>query len=730
MVASPSAKRDGERLIRIVCDAASDVVGHRREYGELGDETRMPQGLAQHEQRRQTILLQSLCVALIAGFFFSEFLTRTRLGVAAFWPANALLAAGFVVLSQKRRLTLAGVFVTFHLAADLLVGDSLAEALLYVTVDTLEALTVWWACVRFWGRAPRVRTMRALTVLPAVTTPIAAASATLCAVPLTLFFGGPFLSTWVDWFLRGALGLAVVLPTALVLLDAQHRRANRTSLREQGLLLFAVAAVTLLCAHPLSGAPPFLIFPIALAVAYRLGAQGAAMACLIVALITLPIAMSGASPRFNAILGPTAQARTIQIFIAVLFYTCMAASLVLAQQERLKRLLQRREQLTRVARARALAATEAKTEFLATMSHEIRTPLNSVLGFAQLLAKRDDLSPDARRQVNLIDSAGAALVTVLDDILDFSRVEAGQIELQPQPTLAADLVRETVAIMGPEIRDKGLDLDLDIVDQHHGHHALDPDRVRQILINLLNNALRFTDQGRITVRLMIEPGAASDRLRFEVMDTGVGIALDKQALLFQRASADVALGRVPAGVGLGLAICRALVDAMGGKIGVDSAPGRGSCFWFELTAPAVEPAASPAPTPAMEATAGRILVVDDHPINLEIAATLMSMAGYEVDQAESGSQAVDRARRVAYDLILMDMHMPEMDGLQATRAIRALPSPFGTAPIIAMSADALPSQVERCYAAGMVDHIPKPVQREALYAKVERWRRKTTPQRA
>ena len=685
----------------------------------------MPNALARQELRRQSVLLLSLSAAIVASLVFSDYLTRTPQGVAAFWPANALLAAGLLALSGSRRLSLTLVFVVFHLAVGLLVGDTPGRALLYTGIDTLEALAVWLLSLRIGGGRHRIRSMRALALLPAVTTPVAAASALLCAAILTGASGEPFRKDLMDWFLRDALGLAVVLPAALVLIDAEHRRAFRSNWREQFLLIFAVAAVTLLCAHPVSGAPPFLIFPVALVAAYRLGARGAAMASLVIAVIVMPFVISGSSPRFNAVLGPVAQVRTVQVFLAVLFYTCLAAGLALAQEDRLKRLLVRRELLTRAARARAQAATEAKTEFLATMSHEIRTPLNSVLGFAQLLATRDDLPPDARRQVNLIDSAGAALLTVVDDILDFSRVEAGLIELLPRPTSAAGLLSDAAAIIAPEARAKGLSMNVEVHDPVGGLHELDADRLRQVLINLLNNAVKFTEEGRIDARLSVEPGEAEDRLRFEIIDTGVGIELDKQALLFQRFSqADSSMRRLHGGAGLGLAICRTLVEVMGGRIGVDSVPGRGSCFWVELSAPTAEELPLPERPKASAPGGAKILIVDDHPINLEIGQTLLAQVGCEVDVAENGREAVERARRGDYDIILMDIHMPQMDGFEATRAIKALGAPASDVPIIAMSADALPRQVERCYAAGMVDHIAKPIQRDALYAKVERWLRK------
>ena len=682
----------------------------------------MRQQLAQHEQRRQNTFLLTLAVAIVVSLAFSDFLTRSPLGIATFWPANALLIVGLMVLNPPRRIALTSVMIVFHMIIDLLVGDSLAKAFLYTSVDVLEAYAVWAVARRFSGGVLRLRTMRQLALLVAMGAPIAAAAALICAPPLSIVSGAPLLTLMWEWFARSGLGLAVVLPATLVLLDAEHRRTFHRSITERLALYASIAVMTAICFHPDGVPAPFLIFPLAMLAAFRLGARGAAESSLVVACIAIPLVVSTGYLAMGMRWETANPTRVVQVFISLLFGTNLATGLALAQQERLKRLLVRREQLTRAARARALAATEAKTEFLATMSHEIRTPLNSVLGFAQLLAARSDLPPDARRQVNLIDSAGGALLTVVNDILDFSRVEAGQVELLPQPTSASAMLRDTAAIMAPEARAKGLTLDVEVIDPLDVLHDLDDARLRQVLLNLLNNAVKFTDAGRIDARLIVEPGDHEDRLRFEIADTGAGIAVDKQPLLFQRFSqVDSSASRTYGGAGLGLAISRALVELMGGKIGVDSVPGRGSCFWIEISAPVAEPLAVTEQRTPASPSAARILLVDDHPMNREIGVALLTLAGCKVDIAENGQQAVEAAEVGEYDMILMDIHMPLMDGLAATRAIRALRSPASRVPIIAMSADALPQQVERCYAAGMVDHIAKPIQREVLYAKVERW---------
>jgi signal transduction histidine kinase len=683
----------------------------------------MQANVAHQEQRRQDRILLVLAVTLVASQAFSDFLTRNALGVATLWPTNALLAGGLLVLNPRRRLILIVVAVIGHVAIDLLVGDGLGRAVLYTLIDLGEAVLVWRVTQRFFGGPPRVRTMRQLALLTTLSAPVTLLAAAIASTALALIYGMPFMAVLTDWFVCGVLGMAIVLPAMLVLLDSEHRRAfQRPALEQLGLGLL-VASLSALVFHAKGLPAPFLLFPVALLAAFRLGPRGAAQASLIVACVAIPLTVNGLwNQQISTDWSQAHQNRLVQVFVGVLFVTSLATGLALAQQERLRRLLMRRERLTRAARARALAANEAKTEFLATMSHEIRTPLNSMLGFSQLLVERQDLPPDVRRQLSLIDSAGAALLTVVNDILDFSRVEAGQVELLFQPTSAAAVLHDAVGIIRPEAENKGLTLEVEIVDPVGGLHDLDGLRLRQVLLNLLNNAVKFTEAGRIRACLTIEPGELEDRLKFEIIDTGVGIAVEQQGRLFQRFSQiDSSASRPYGGAGLGLAISKALVELMGGRIGVDSALGHGSAFWLDLQAPQVEAYQAGEPRPIAAPGAARILLVDDHPMNREIGAALLTLVGCEVETADNGQQAVAKAARGGFDIILMDIHMPEMDGLAATRAIRALDGGAGAVPIIAMSADALPQQVERCYAAGMVDHVAKPVQREVLYAKVSRW---------
>ena len=377
------------------------------------------------------------------------------------------------------------------------------------------------------------------------------------------------------------------------------------------------------------------------------------------------------------------------------------------------------------ARIAAERDSNAKTEFLATMSHEIRTPLNSILGFTGLILEREDLAPEVKRQVQLIQGSGAALLTVVNDILDFSKIEAGQIELEPRSFDSAALIGSTLSIVKGLAGAKRLDIRAEVDPALPPWLVGDEDRIRQILLNLLNNAVKFTREGHVTLAVRSEASADGGHLvRFSVADTGIGIPADKQNLLFQRFSQiDGSIRREFGGTGLGLAISQRLVELMGGAIGVRSEHREGSTFWFTVTLPNGEPPMTPLVKPPFSdvpsGRKARILLAEDVEVNQEIACAVLENAGHCVDVVSDGSEAIMAVQEGDYDLVLMDIQMPVVDGVTASRRIRELEGPKGRIPVFAMTANVLPEQVAKFLAAGMSGHVGKPFKREELFAAVE-----------
>jgi PAS domain S-box-containing protein len=368
----------------------------------------------------------------------------------------------------------------------------------------------------------------------------------------------------------------------------------------------------------------------------------------------------------------------------------------------------------REARVEAEAAAKVKGEFLANMSHELRTPLTSIVGFTGLAAEQLDLTDLTRQYVERVADASRALLCTVNDILDFSTLEAGQISIHPQPVSIARLCREILDLFAPQAGAKDLDLALDgdgSGDSDDLVVGVDPDRVRQILLNLVGNAVKFTAAGGVTLRTRYDRAART--LRVEVIDTGAGVCADKRDRLFKRFSqVDGSLTRAQGGTGLGLAICKGLVEAMGGQIGVDSREGQGCCFWFEIPAPpAAAAAADPAPSPRgpLGLAGLTVLVVDDHPANRELGRLFLAGVGAEIAEAADGEEAVARAAERPFDLILMDVRMPRLDGPGALARIRATAGPNGATPILAFTADADQDSIRRLLAAGFHGVVTKPL---------------------
>lgn len=374
-----------------------------------------------------------------------------------------------------------------------------------------------------------------------------------------------------------------------------------------------------------------------------------------------------------------------------------------------------------MAKQKAEAETVAKSQFLATMSHEIRTPMNGVLGMAQLLL-RGELTDKQRSQVEAIYHSGQSLLDILNSVLDFSKLEAGKMEFSSAPLSLSDALTDLAGMLHPLTDEKGLTLEIDLANDLPEQVMGDAQALHQILLNLCSNAIKFTARGKVRIGARpIRFNGADLWVRFEVEDSGIGIPAQVGDRIFQHFSqADSSITRHYGGTGLGLAICKKLVEQLGGKIGYTSHPGQGAMFWFELNYSLQIDYTSP-PTSSISLSAQRILLVEDTPINQDVTTGLLTQDHHRVDVAADGYRAIELLSENSYDLILMDIHLPRMDGMQTTRRIRQLPDQTkASIPIIALTASVTDEEIALYYQAGMSDVIGKPLLYSTLRETMER----------
>ena len=419
----------------------------------------------------------------------------------------------------------------------------------------------------------------------------------------------------------------------------------------------------------------------------------------------------------------------------ILLLAVTALVILLRGRARVARLAQTKARELEETRVELEHANQTKSNILAMTSHEVRTPLNGVLGMAHLILQTD-LSDQQKQYAETIKSSGDILLAILNDILDLSKIEAGKLDIEPTDFSLRRLIDSVEGLWGPKAEDKGLTFSVEYEPGLDTHYFADANRIRQILFNLVSNAVKFTDAGSVSLRIKpVSLAGNKTGLRFEVRDSGIGIddqALDRVFEPFQQAQTGAARGY--GGTGLGLAICRQLARLLDGDIGAESQPGEGSLFWFEAPCEVVAQSAkqiegdAPAADRILSARKGggvRALVAEDNVLNQMIISELLRGMDIGFEIVGNGREAVERVRRTPFDLVLMDIHMPEMNGLEATRAIRALDGNEAQIPIIALTADAMEGDKQRLIDSGLNDYVTKPIDPPALYAAISKQCRDT-----
>ena len=639
-----------------------------------------------------------VAVALPAAYFAAALASQSVFGAnSAIWVSNAFAVTALLRNKRSTWPVLILLVAVADGAANAIASRSPLFGLWSAASDCGEILIV-----ASLARATGVTSMgaiKSMVRLAVICLVVPVLSATEGAILLAFYVGTPFGEGWKTWYLANSFGLLMVTPLLLSWTDPRICTQNLRGRAVPVIVLAGfIAGVTYLDFHDaLPGL--FLAFPVLLVATFSGGLLGATTGAAAQAAVAIWSTMAGSGDLASfAKTDPVLKTQLLQMYIAIILLLVLPVAAVLEEL---------RERTTE-----AQAATRAKSEFLAVMSHEIRTPLTSVLGMTDFLMSID-LPPKALDYVRGIRTSGRHLLALVNDILDFSRIEAGKLRLETIDFSIDSLFEELGSLLAPQAVERGLELhfayEADVPKMLKG----DPTRISQVLINLAGNGLKFTSRGSVTIAVARCAGEAGrDRYRFEVRDTGIGIPLEKQPLLFEAFSqVDSSTTRKYGGSGLGLAICRNLVNAMGGEIGVESEPGIGSCFWFEIPLALGEMPLTEAPA-RRQLVAGRkqrVLLVEDVELNRLLIADMLRSHGHEVTPAANGLEAVEMAEREPFDVILMDVQMPVMNGIEATRRIRKLPPPAGAVPVLALSANVREEDQARYRAAGMNGALAKPI---------------------
>lgn len=652
-------------------------------------------------------------------------------GAVAVWPANGVLAAGLLLLERRKAIIVLAACVGLNLAFDILIrARGLDTALTFSLLNAAEAIVVALIARRFCGaalqlgRPVRLARFALLAAAPAV---VLAALLGLWLIQISPELFNLYFASWVSVELLGCL---VVTPAIVILSQRALPQGEHQASLVEGYLLIGGAALfagaVCLRIIPL---PVAAILPALLLIALRLTPRQAAISVVVLAAVTTigflyepsafeAFAFGVSREGVSAGTDITMRLPSFYVFMAAILVTIYPASTVVSERLRLQRRLElrsarARQDAARLAVAAQLAAqaTEAKRRFLNMISHELRTPLGQVAGFASLAAADQSLGDETRDKISKISLANAHALELVDDMIDFARAD---LSVATQAFDLRDTVRTLLDYTRQNIRNRSLDVRFEDRLGAESHFVGDPRRLRQVLRLLVHNAAKFTEHGHIGIEVeAVETGA-----RLTVFDTGAGFdTAHLPELLEAFRQGDGSLNRAKEGVGIGLALAHRLLRALGGDWVVDSSPGLGARI--TLTVP-MERACQAAGATEPD-RAPRLLVVDDHAANREILGLMLRTYGCEVDYAADGEEAVKATRTGAYDIILMDLRMPRMDGYEASRQIRALPGPAANAPILAVSAECRAESEAACRDAGMDDFLAKPVTQAILLETLTTW---------